>query len=108
MIEHVASHYYLSLCSEKIISASANPGLSSRVTEATMNHFQKLPLGDSVCVISKFSERITIYCYKSNEQEEGEYRGMPVVLNFTESDCFLRCCKKDQRVFLQAEVSVAP
>lgn len=55
----------------------------------------------------KYSERITIYRYKSNEVEEGEYRGMPVVLNFTESNCFLRCCKKDESVFLQVEVSIA-
>ncbi|CAF99823.1 unnamed protein product [Tetraodon nigroviridis] len=75
MIQHVASHYYLSLVSEKIISASPNP------------------------------ERITIYSYKTNEVEQGQYRGMPVVLNFTDSDCFLRCCQEDQRVFLQAEVS---
>nr|AEJ36292.1 IL-1Ra protein [Tetraodon nigroviridis] len=73
MIQHVASHYYLSLVSEKIISASPNP------------------------------ERITIYSYKTNEVEQGQYRGMPVVLNFTDSDCFLRCCQEDQRVFLQAE-----
>ncbi|TNM90894.1 hypothetical protein fugu_003183 [Takifugu bimaculatus] len=73
MIEHVASHYYLSsLCSQKAISTSPNP------------------------------ERITIYRYKSNE-EEGEFRGMPVVLNFTESNCFLRCCQKDESVFLQVE-----
>lgn len=103
----MASHYYLSLCSERIISASANPGLSPRVTEATINHFQKfLSGGLSLCHLFNYSERITIYRYKSNEEEE-EFRGMPVVLNFTKSDCFLRCCKEDQRVFLQAEVSVA-
>uniref|UniRef100_H3CVU5 Interleukin-1 n=1 Tax=Tetraodon nigroviridis TaxID=99883 RepID=H3CVU5_TETNG len=77
MIQHVASHYYLSLVSEKIISASPN--------------------------LSQHPERITIYSYKTNEVEQGQYRGMPVVLNFTDSDCFLRCCQEDQRVFLQAE-----
>lgn len=61
-----------------------------------------------MCHFSNYSERITIYCYKSNEEEEEEeYSGMPVVLNFTDTDCFLRCRMKDQRVLLQAEVSVA-
>lgn len=55
MIEHVASNYYLSLCSEKIISASPNPGLSSIVAKATMNQFQKLKPGDSVCVCLPFN-----------------------------------------------------
>lgn len=109
MIEHVASHYYLSsLCSQKTISASPNPGLLSRVTGATLNYLQKLLSGGfSMCHLFKYSERITIYSYRSNEMEK-EYRGMPVVLNFTESNCFLRCCKNDQSVFLQVEVSIAP
>ncbi|KAF0042991.1 hypothetical protein F2P81_004328 [Scophthalmus maximus] len=44
-------------------------------------------------------EEMTIYYYKSTLP----YRGMPVVLNFTGSNCFLRCCKEGERVFLQVE-----
>lgn len=60
-----------------------------------------------MCHFFKYSESVTIYYYKSNEEEEDgeEYRGTPVVLNFSEYDCFLRCCEKDNRVVLQAEVS---
>ncbi|XP_075904411.1 uncharacterized protein LOC142902934 isoform X2 [Nelusetta ayraudi] len=42
-------------------------------------------------------EKITIYYYKSN----GVFRGMPVVLNFTGSNCFLRCCKSEEKISLQ-------
>lgn len=105
VVEHVASHYYLSLFSEKVISVSPNPG--SNQIQSHRSHNDSLPQRLNACPLFKHSERITIYWYKSNMEEQGEYRGMPVVLNFTESDCFLKCCQKDQRVFLQAEVSVA-
>ncbi|XP_039991962.1 interleukin-1 family member A [Xiphias gladius] len=47
-------------------------------------------------------ERITIYYYKSNIMDRS-FRGMPVVLNFTDSNCFLRCSKEGERVVLQVE-----
>nr|XP_020465632.1 uncharacterized protein LOC109965717 [Monopterus albus] len=47
-------------------------------------------------------ERMTIYHYKSNSLS-GLFRGMPVVLNFTESNCFLRCCKEGENVLLRVE-----
>ncbi|XP_071345503.1 uncharacterized protein [Trachinotus anak] len=47
-------------------------------------------------------ENITIYHYKSNIMGRA-FRGIPVVLNFTNSNCFLRCCKEGERVFLQVE-----
>nr|XP_046247835.1 interleukin-1 family member A [Scatophagus argus] len=47
-------------------------------------------------------EKITIYSYKSNTVDEN-FKGIPVVLNFTESNCFLRCCKKGEKVFLQVQ-----
>ncbi|XP_070818856.1 uncharacterized protein [Chaetodon trifascialis] len=47
-------------------------------------------------------EKITIYFYKSNTVDR-IFRGMPVVLNLTESNCFLRCCKEGEKVFLQVE-----
>ncbi|RVE74335.1 hypothetical protein OJAV_G00021040 [Oryzias javanicus] len=49
-------------------------------------------------------EKVTIYYYKSNIMEK-IYRGMPVVLNFTDSNCFLKCCKEGDNVVLQIETS---
>ncbi|XP_030271237.1 uncharacterized protein LOC115580750 [Sparus aurata] len=72
-IEHVATHYYLR-------------GLcSQRALYASPN-----------------PEKITIYSYKSNFVEK-IFRGMPVVLNFTGSNCFVRCCKEGDSVRLQVE-----
>lgn len=51
------------------------------------------------------SEKITIYSYRSNSMDR-DFRGMPVTLNFTGSNCFLRCCKKEENVLLQLEVSM--
>lgn len=36
---------------------------------------------------------------------ERPFRGVPVVLNFTDSDCFLRCVKIGPKVVLQVEVT---
>ncbi|KAI3377495.1 hypothetical protein L3Q82_008666 [Scortum barcoo] len=46
-------------------------------------------------------ERITIYFYKSNSGDRS--RGMPVVLNFSDSNCFLKCCREGERVLLRVE-----
>lgn len=76
LIEHVDTHRYLrGRCSQRSLYVSPNP------------------------------EKITIYYYKSTSSlvEEGNYRGVPVVLNLTMSNCFLRCCKDGDRVFLQVE-----
>ncbi|XP_070684721.1 uncharacterized protein [Pempheris klunzingeri] len=72
-IEHVASHKYLK-------------GLCVQRTIFT----------------SPNPEMITIYSYKSNFLDRC-FRGMPVVLNFTESNCFLKCCKEGETVLLQVE-----
>ncbi|KAM3625168.1 uncharacterized protein V6R79_007919 [Siganus canaliculatus] len=72
-IEHVATHHYLR-------------GLcSQRAIYSSPN-----------------PERITIYTYKSNTIGR-IFRGVPVVLNFTDSNCFLKCCNTEGRVFLQVE-----
>ncbi|KAM4592839.1 uncharacterized protein PAE49_003815 isoform 2-T2 [Odontesthes bonariensis] len=73
LIEHVPSHHYLR-------------GICS----------QKTPYS------SPNPERITIYYYKSNRMDMS-FKGMPVVLNLTDSNCFLRCCKEGDKVFLQVE-----
>ena len=49
------------------------------------------------------SEKITIYSYKSSIVDKKE-QGIPVVLNFTGSNCFLRCCREGDKVVLQVEV----
>lgn len=131
-IEHVASHQYLrGLCSQKSIYTSPNPGLSFRATCSNMeltnhrNHLndinhrwgffslfiiaQKIwsiggiDFWNSLFFYFVFSEKITIYSYKSSGWDRFS-REMPVVLNFTESNCFLRCCKEGERVLLQVEV----
>ncbi|XP_072236953.1 uncharacterized protein [Leuresthes tenuis] len=73
LIEHVPSHHYLR-------------GICS----------QKTPYS------SPNPERITIYYYKSNCMDMS-YKGMPVVLNISDSNCFLRCTKEENKVFLQVE-----
>ncbi|KAF3686610.1 hypothetical protein EXN66_Car002282 [Channa argus] len=72
-IEHLASHYYL------------RAFCSQKILYASPN-----------------PEKITIYHYKSNFMDK-VFRGMPVVLNFTDSNCFVRCCKDGGRVFLEVE-----
>ncbi|KAK2853828.1 hypothetical protein Q5P01_006489 [Channa striata] len=72
-IEHLASHYYL------------RAFCSQKTLYASPN-----------------PENITIYHYKSNMMDR-VFRGMPVVLNVTDSNCFVRCRKEDGRVFLQVE-----
>uniref|UniRef100_A0A3Q2YF55 Interleukin-1 beta n=1 Tax=Hippocampus comes TaxID=109280 RepID=A0A3Q2YF55_HIPCM len=49
--------------------------------------------------VSPQPEKMTIYCYKSTYLDQN----YPVVLNFSDSDCFLKCAKKEERVLLQVE-----
>ncbi|KAM9367007.1 uncharacterized protein ABDE67_005761 [Symphorus nematophorus] len=72
-IEHVATHRYLR-------------GLCSQRAVYT----------------SPNPEKITIYSYKSSITDRRE-QGIPVVLNFTGSNCFLRCCRDGDKVALQVE-----
>ncbi|KAM7424397.1 hypothetical protein PAMA_000644 [Pampus argenteus] len=50
--------------------------------------------------VSPNPERITIYYYRSISRV---FVGIPVVLNLTESNCFLRCCKEGPNVLLRVE-----
>lgn len=112
-IQHVPSLYYLrGLCSQRVIYASPNPGLPFIPGLWHIFHAihlnssdRRWVLGDRHSLSFVFfccSEKITIYYYKSNPVV---FRGIPVVLNFTESNCFLRCCKEGEKVVLQIEVS---
>ncbi|XP_036401909.1 interleukin-1 family member A [Megalops cyprinoides] len=48
------------------------------------------------------STKITIYYYKS-DCVDGDFRGAPVVLNFTGTDCFLKCYHQGGRATLTVE-----
>ncbi|XP_057697346.1 uncharacterized protein LOC130919006 isoform X1 [Corythoichthys intestinalis] len=48
---------------------------------------------------SSHPENLTIYYYKSTCLDKHN----PVTLNFTDSDCFLKCSKKEEQVLLQVE-----
>ncbi|XP_071389695.1 uncharacterized protein [Centroberyx affinis] len=52
--------------------------------------------------VSPNPEKITIYYYKSDCRQV-PFRGTPVVLNFTDSNCFLKCSKDGERVLLRVE-----
>uniref|UniRef100_A0A3Q0R7A7 Interleukin-1 beta n=1 Tax=Amphilophus citrinellus TaxID=61819 RepID=A0A3Q0R7A7_AMPCI len=73
LVEHVATHLYLR-------------GVCSQ----------------SVIYASPNPEKITIYYYKSNGIRWGS-TGVPVVLNLTDSNCFLRCCKQADTMLLKLE-----
>ncbi|KPP70803.1 hypothetical protein Z043_110336 [Scleropages formosus] len=46
--------------------------------------------------------KITIYYYKS-DIVDGEFKGVPVVLNFSGTDCFLKCTDSDGKAVLSIE-----
>ncbi|XP_018584753.1 uncharacterized protein LOC108920476 [Scleropages formosus] len=48
------------------------------------------------------SAKITIYYYKS-DIVDGEFKGVPVVLNFSGTDCFLKCTDSDGKAVLSIE-----
>ncbi|XP_059211251.1 uncharacterized protein LOC131989906 [Centropristis striata] len=64
----------------------------------THNYLQGL-CSERTIYASENQEDMTIYVYKSI----GPTKGLPVVINFTKSSCFLRCCQEGERVFLQVE-----
>ncbi|KAM8876296.1 uncharacterized protein ACB058_002572 [Synchiropus picturatus] len=76
-------------------------------SEASVEHVATQDFLRSLCAhqmvyLSPDPERMTIYYYKSSVPDK-HFRGVPVVLNFTGSNCFLRCCKEGGTVRLQTE-----
>ncbi|XP_068586772.1 uncharacterized protein [Cebidichthys violaceus] len=61
---------------------------------------------DKAIYASPNPEEMTIYYYKSTSLSF--FKGQPVVLNFSRSNCFLRCCKEGDKVFLQVETCEKP
>uniref|UniRef100_A0A667X0L0 Interleukin-1 beta n=1 Tax=Myripristis murdjan TaxID=586833 RepID=A0A667X0L0_9TELE len=53
--------------------------------------------------VSPNPEKITIYSYKA-EVTARQAQGTPVALNFSDSNCFLKCCKDGDKVLLKVEV----
>lgn len=70
------------------------------VEHVTTNLFIKSLCSQKQVYVSQSPERFTIYYYKS----ETVTQGLPVVMKFTGSDCFLKCCKEGDRVRLQVEM----
>ena len=50
---------------------------------------------------------MTIYYYAS-DSVDGTFKGMPVVLNFTDSNCYLKCGKERDTVSLRIGVKRYP
>ncbi|KAK7912941.1 hypothetical protein WMY93_013152 [Mugilogobius chulae] len=63
--------------------------------EAQVEHRVTERFISSLCELKKSTrrrrQRITIYYYKSNKRTQA----MPVVLNFSDSKCFLKCCQNE-------------
>ncbi|XP_032358762.1 uncharacterized protein il1fma [Etheostoma spectabile] len=73
--------------------------LKTPVEHVVSHYYLRALCSQSRVYASPNPEEMTIYLYKSNTS----FRGMPVVLNFSKTNCFLRCCKEGERVFLQVE-----
>lgn len=76
-----------------------------KTNEVHVEHSSSSMFMGSLCsqksvYMSQSPERITIYYYKSDITT----KGLPVVLNFTGSDCFLKCCWNGVKAQLQVEI----
>ncbi|KAL1021765.1 hypothetical protein UPYG_G00017690 [Umbra pygmaea] len=60
---------------------------------------KRKPDGVIIPKLASNPEKITIYQYKS-DCVDGDFRGIPVVLNFTNSNCFLKCVNNGTNVSL--------
>ncbi|KAF1392661.1 hypothetical protein PFLUV_G00030380 [Perca fluviatilis] len=80
-------------------SIKQQKSLKSPIQHLVSHYYLRGLCQQSTVYASPNPEEMTIYMYKTNTS----FRGMPVVLNFSNSNCFLRCCKEGERVFLQVE-----
>lgn len=81
-----------------LVSRGSESFRLQKLSEKSIQHFSSKFYIRGLCSPTHTSvyaspnpESITIYYYKS--REECPFRGMPVVLNFTGSNCYLRCLK---------------
>lgn len=77
-IEHCMSHFYM----------------RSTVSNGRAN--RRFPY------MSPNPEMMTIYYY-ATDSVEGQFKGMPVVLNFSDSNCYLRCSREGGVVSMRVE-----
>ncbi|XP_048835431.1 uncharacterized protein LOC125710137 isoform X2 [Brienomyrus brachyistius] len=76
--------------------------IQSLMYEKYIQNRQRLARMSSNCMTN--SVNITIYLYKTT-CIKGEYRGIPVVLNFSGTDCFLKCSKSGDEPTVSIESS---
>ncbi|XP_078101746.1 uncharacterized protein LOC144514661 [Sander vitreus] len=76
--------------------------LKSPIEHVVSHYYMRAVCSQNIVYASPNPEEMTIYLYKYF-QTNTSFRGMPVVLNFSKTNCFLRCCKEGERVFLQVE-----
>ncbi|KAK5874192.1 hypothetical protein PBY51_019163 [Eleginops maclovinus] len=93
--------------SSKVVLVSRGGGsfrqlksLKTPIEHVPSRHYLKRLCSEGNLFASPNPEDMTIYIYKSTSLED---KGMPVVLNFSKTISFLRCCKNGERVFLQVE-----
>ncbi|XP_068455537.1 uncharacterized protein [Clinocottus analis] len=82
-------------------SFSQLKSLNSSISHYSSHYYLRSLCSQKTLYASPNPEEMTIYYYKSTSFSS--FRGQPVVLNFSKSSCFLRCCKEEDRVFLQVE-----
>ncbi|XP_074522608.1 uncharacterized protein LOC141787826 [Halichoeres trimaculatus] len=73
------------------------------IRHAPSNQYLRGLCSQNIVYASPNPEKITIYSYKSTCFSWFP-KGKAVVLNFTGSNCFLRCCKEGERVLLRVEM----
>ncbi|XP_023679667.1 uncharacterized protein [Paramormyrops kingsleyae] len=76
--------------------------IQSLMYEKYIQNRQRFARMSSNCMTN--SVNITIYFYKTT-CIEGEYKGIPVVLNFSGTDCFLKCSKTGDKPTISIEQS---
>ncbi|XP_077479150.1 interleukin-1 family member A isoform X2 [Stigmatopora argus] len=73
--------------------------LSTPIEHIASHKYLKALCPQMTLFASSHPENLTIYYYKTTCLDKHN----PVTLNFTDSDCFLKCSKKEEQVLLQVE-----
>ncbi|XP_031414740.1 uncharacterized protein cltrn [Clupea harengus] len=94
----------VSLVSKEIPDFLHDKVQENMALESLMTHMFVNPSGNQTTLKPKLA-KITIYYYQS-DHVDGRFKGVPVVLNFSGTDKFLRCCRHPD--CQEATVSVMP